>query len=446
MAVHSALQVFQPSTKSTSEGLYPYRLFVYVGAAIYPSLMAGLAFINSGPGYESLGAFCTLPIRPFWYRLALVWVPRYLVALVIIGLAIAIYSYVDLEFRNIDQSILASQTTQLARGSHDESYTETAITMSNTMHQSPCQGRNSGVVRSISSKRPATNTCIGSRSEPVSFVPCTCTESSLDYIINASAKWPEVSDPVPFVELSCGKSGPSDYTIDLQVAPSSNAHAGVHKNFSNPDTRLTHERRDRAPNTTGSASRQNLRVRRQLRLLSIYPLVYTLMWLIPFAHHCTMYIERYAQHPLWFLRLGATICISSMGFIDCLIFFLRERPWQSIATGEGTFRGSRMVWKSHKSKKTGTGQSQDTWTGKLGWTLQLPPKTPRPSLLERFKESLTFRSRRHSNDYARVTAAHARVRLQLERTERLTTQRGKNALHHATLYDGYGGLNAQMRS
>jgi hypothetical protein len=174
--------------------------------------------------------------------------------------------------------------------------------------------------------------------------------------------------------------------------------------------------------------------------------VYTLMWLIPFAHHCTMYIERYAQHPLWFLRLGATLCISSMGFIDCLIFFLRERPWQSIATSDGTLWGSLMVRKSHTSKRTGTGQSQDTWTGRRGWTLQLPLKIPRPFLMERLKKSLTFRSRGHSNDYARVTAAHARVRLELERAERLTTQRGKSVLHHATLDNGYGGLNAQIQS
>jgi hypothetical protein len=241
MAVHSALQVFHPSTKTTSEGLYPYRLYVYVGATIYPTLMAGLAFINSGPGYESLGAFCTLPIRPFWYRLALVWIPRYLVALIIIGLAIAIYSYVDLEFRTINQSILASQTTQLARGSHDESYTEAAITMSNTMHQSPCQGRNPVVVRDISSKRPASNTCKGSRFEPLSFAPCTCTQSVVEPITDPSAKWAEVSSPLPSMTMSCCKPGPRNYMSDLQVAPSSSARAKIHNRLPNHDAQLIQE-------------------------------------------------------------------------------------------------------------------------------------------------------------------------------------------------------------
>ena len=70
MAVHCALQVFHPFTQVNSDGLFTHRLCVYAGALLIPSLMAGLAFINSDWGYVSLGAFCTLPIRPFWYRLA----------------------------------------------------------------------------------------------------------------------------------------------------------------------------------------------------------------------------------------------------------------------------------------------------------------------------------------------------------------------------------------
>jgi hypothetical protein len=61
--------------------------------------MASLAFINPQWRYLSQGAFCTLAIRQFWYRLALAWIPRYLVAIIIIGLAIAIYTYVGFEFR-----------------------------------------------------------------------------------------------------------------------------------------------------------------------------------------------------------------------------------------------------------------------------------------------------------------------------------------------------------
>jgi G protein-coupled receptor GPR1 len=208
--------------------------------------------------------------------------------------------------------------------------------------------------------------CVCCRVKPLLFAPGTFTQPVLEPTTDPSAKWAEISGPVPPIKLSCCKSGSSDYMDDMQVAPSSSACAEIYNSFPSPDERLIHERRDRSPNTFGSASRQNLRARRQLRLIFIYPLVYTLMWLIPFAHHCTMYIEIYAQHPLWSLRLGATICISSMGFIDCLIFFLRERPWQSIPTSDGTFLGSFMVWKPHISKRTGFARSQDAWTRKRG--------------------------------------------------------------------------------
>jgi G protein-coupled receptor GPR1 len=72
---------------------------MYAGALLFPSMLAGLAFTNSGWSYIPLGAFCTLPIRPFWYRLALAWIPRYLIALIVIGLAIVIKAYVGFEFR-----------------------------------------------------------------------------------------------------------------------------------------------------------------------------------------------------------------------------------------------------------------------------------------------------------------------------------------------------------
>ncbi|KAF2645287.1 hypothetical protein P280DRAFT_416853, partial [Massarina eburnea CBS 473.64] len=94
IALHSAHQVFHPTPTTGSEGLYPYRYLIYTFALLIPATMAGLAFINPDYGYLSQGAFCTLPLRPLWYRLALTWVPRYLVAGGILGLAAAIYKRV----------------------------------------------------------------------------------------------------------------------------------------------------------------------------------------------------------------------------------------------------------------------------------------------------------------------------------------------------------------
>ncbi|KAK7177547.1 plasma membrane G-protein coupled receptor [Paraphaeosphaeria sporulosa] len=75
MAGHSAIHVFDTTNTSRTKGLYPYRTYVYDGAFLIPGIMAGLAFINPHWGYM-FRAFCSLPRRPFWYRLALTWIPR----------------------------------------------------------------------------------------------------------------------------------------------------------------------------------------------------------------------------------------------------------------------------------------------------------------------------------------------------------------------------------
>ncbi|KAF2492008.1 hypothetical protein BU16DRAFT_422080, partial [Lophium mytilinum] len=99
IAVHSALQVFQPGRSARTDGLYHYRKLIYLGGISIPIIMAALAFINPTGGYIAQGAFCTLPLRPYWYRLALAWIPRYLIAIIIMGLAAAIYTVVGFEFR-----------------------------------------------------------------------------------------------------------------------------------------------------------------------------------------------------------------------------------------------------------------------------------------------------------------------------------------------------------
>ena len=73
IAIHAALHIFKPTTSMGEAGLYNYRYFAYACWIIYPILMASLAFVNPDHGYMSQGTFCYLPVRPFWYRLALSW-------------------------------------------------------------------------------------------------------------------------------------------------------------------------------------------------------------------------------------------------------------------------------------------------------------------------------------------------------------------------------------
>jgi hypothetical protein len=434
MAIHSALQVFRPVSTATSDGLYPWRLYIYTGAFFIPGLTASLAFVNPDLGYESLGAFCTLPIRPFWYRLALVWIPRYLIALVITGLAIAINVYVRLEFRGISRSIIASQTTQLPQALRDESHTKTIITVPDIEQRSPAvDHRDYTGLQNVSSKRRVSSVPFISAdpdSRVSAFALDTSTKSIPGDIVEQPRKCTGLAESKPSEALFSCSAGQSGCTAaDVRIASPSRVLVETSDTvLQKPDFWSDAERRSRLETTYNSTSRQHLRIRHQLRLVFIYPLVYTLMWILPFVNHCTMYSDRYAQHPLWALRLGAAVCISSMGFVDCLVFFFRERPWLSSAATEGTFCGSFATWNSSARGVTRSDCSDTWWKETCKLTLHSSSRTRKPAFLEKVKRPCNIRIRQRSDDFARIAAAQARVRLQLERAERLTTRSERSAV------------------
>jgi hypothetical protein len=418
MAIHSALQVFSPVSTATPDGLHPWRLYVYAGAFLIPVLTASLAFVNPNLGYESLGAFCTLPIRPFWYRLALAWIPRYLIALVIIGIAIAINFYVRLELRSINWSIIASQITQLPQKLRDGSHTRTVIAVPHVEQRSPPNDRRDNVsLPNVSSKRHISSSlsmCADPDARSSAFAPYTSTKS----ILGDTAE-PKLSEAL----FSCSSEQSGCTAADVRIASASSILVDTSDTvLQKPDFCSNPERRSRSETAFSSTPRHHLRIRHQLRLVFIYPLVYTLMWILPFVNHCTMYSDGYAQHPLWALRFGAAVCISSMGFIDCLVFFLRERPWLSSAATDETFRGSLTIRKSNVREGTRSGYSHTSWKERCKQTMQPPAGARNLTFLQRVESAWNIRTRQRPDDFARIAAAQARVRLHLERAERLTTQ------------------------
>ena len=159
----------------------------------------------------------------------------------------------------------------------------------------------------------------------------------------------------------------------------------------------------------------------------IYPIVYTLMWVIPFTLHCMNYWNRYATNPVEFLRVWSNICVTLMGFADALIFSLREKPWRGIENSDGSFWGSFIIVRqgqgdvevdANGNEVKGRGsQSHHTSTG---------------------------------GDFARIAAEQARKRLDLEREERfkaLGDRSGREGWGEGGSDDGddgdkeHGGLN-----
>jgi hypothetical protein len=153
----------------------------------------------------------------------------------------------------------------------------------------------------------------------------------------------------------------------------------------------------------------------------IYPLVYTLMWLIPFLQHCMNYSDKRVAQPVWFLRIGSTICITSMGFVDCVIFSVREKPWCSITTSDGTVWGSLTMWRTLPP-----GRREEEACGGV----ELERSTTGSARVARIRNNLCTSA---SGDFTRIAAEQARCRLEGEREERMRTlqertERGSEAV------------------
>ena len=410
MALHSAIQVFYPSTLVSSDGLYPCRRYVYVGGFIIPILMAGLAFVNPTHAYVSQGAFCTLPIRPFWYRLALTWIPRYIIILVIIGLAIAIYTHVGFEFRaysyasNMDVSFQSFKTSNdsATPPSDKQEYKMEDISFELTPIQSrpQPQRRKSSVDHDIFiSQRRASSAPALSPGSMQSFARVSIDDiKAICSLSNSSLHLPRTGASTARPSLPNIPSGQSVTSpLDRSSRPDDpSATEPIATPFSSSSTRTP------SPSSPDQIrlAKQRQRIHRQLRLMFIYPLIYTLMWLIPFAMHCMNYWHKWAMHPVEFLFIGSSICITLMGFTDALIFSLREKPWRGIEGSNGTF------WGSFVCKRRAAG---DVEVDREGVEI---------SGSGRGRGSQSYRTSA-SGEFARIAAEQARARLDFEREERL---------------------------
>jgi hypothetical protein len=104
---------------------------------------------------------------------------------------------------------------------------------------------------------------------------------------------------------------------------------------------------------------------RQLRTLFIYPIVYLLMWMIPFVSHCMQYWNKWATRgPPFPVVLLSTICLTSMGAVDCIIFSVREQPWRHtkrLFREGGVDRSMRTGNERHLSEEKIRGNSAGIW-------------------------------------------------------------------------------------
>ncbi|KAG8668520.1 hypothetical protein FPOAC1_007903 [Fusarium poae] len=390
ISVHTALFIFRGE-----QGLYPYRKAAYAFAAILPVVMASLAFIE-GPGYVNTGQFCYLPFNPMWKRLALSWIPRYLAFAIILFLCIGVYVYVR---------VLMSQF-----GAGNESSRNTLSKMSGFDSLEPIQHPVAAVPPTPTIKYhgliPSSNTSQRNSftiaEDPVRPSLSTLNSFHLDMPTSTHSKlhsarmarrgsaqmWmanhgTDLASQSEQAEVdSQNSTGTTRWDSDDVITPTTIYTKPEHQTQAPPVTRpplvtrkssyLSTNSPPSIPNLFTILDRKRMRpessendlvltqsdinapgtvktrekILRQLRLLFIYPIVYVVIWILPFIVQLT----GYGKGAPYGMRLASIVFLCFHGLADSLVFCLKEKPWKHSQAYSQIFKRCNLqFWKKSQA-------------------------------------------------------------------------------------------------
>ncbi|KAK0276467.1 G protein-coupled receptor gpr1 [Friedmanniomyces endolithicus] len=389
MGLHMSLQIFPPSRPFLArmlghDGLYRIRYWVFAAWFIIPNIMTSLAFLNHGPAFQAAGAFCYLPIRPYWYRLALSWIPRYLIWIFVMGVAIRIYRHVGNEFQVFGQekdrttslnmpgesSVNRALATQALVSARRKSMAQAAAVdlekqdseesaapgdTSTLRRKSLGESRHSQPDCSLSmsytaSRRPSAPGWSAAFAFPIEQPPAGSQSAA-----NSRRGSYQIASGVQAEDFAAGPS-PADLARHRpSVVTLASIMSSTAPSFTSIPVLPPIQEDKRTSASFGSTSARNAvtnvvqnrrqAIQRQLRLLFIYPVTYIIIWIIPFINHSFNYSDYYAQHPFFVLNVLNTFCQCFLGFADVCVFCWREKPWRHVPGSDGTFLGSFCFWR-----------------------------------------------------------------------------------------------------
>ncbi|KAK2627686.1 hypothetical protein QTJ16_002332 [Diplocarpon rosae] len=399
IAIHSALYIFRPRSTGSEGGLYPYRKFAYMLWIVFPVLMASLAFVNHRHAYVSEGTYCYLPVRPFWYRLALDWIPRYLIFVFILAIYASIYFYVGYKFKDFDRlTNRIPQTKRNSRGSVEKRPRKSSSRRDratvphtpNLTYHGLISEPSQDAMTETAVRKPSVSTMdsYGSKlwyartgphrfmwqsfSAPDHSSSTPPSEGSLAEV--DSFEGPATPRPLPpTFPRSISPTNESDSDMPSRATSwrdgfvrrfspynsSSNNTAARHSVVdiftvlrSHPDRssrsmsisqlRLTNSRGQTVADAELARTRD--KIHRQLRFLFIYPMVYIGMWILPFVSHGLQYSDRFAIDPPFAITCCTTVSICMQAAVDAWLFSTREKPWRHIPGTDGGFWVSLKFW------------------------------------------------------------------------------------------------------
>jgi len=289
LALHLVSCVFRPPKRKRQGGLYKFRRLIYLLWVLLPILAASLAFTNTDSAYVTYGPVCYLPEQPVWYRMALAWIPRYIVFVTILSVAFTVTIHVHLEFKRF------GHTEGGTGASHVESGDEMRVVKASFANRDSV-GDVSGVLHPSSRIRD--------------FAPTSLTLPRINSVVLNDPQGPS-SEPcaqsvrTPSVPASFATDATDDMGDNCLRAPSSGTDSATGE-------LLTHRRS----------------IERHLRILFLYPVSYMLAWTFPFVSQCLQFTgTNFERQSLW-LQTLVTAVLALQASIDAAVFSYRERPWR----------------------------------------------------------------------------------------------------------------------
>lgn len=480
MSIHMSLQIFSPTSKIFGrDGLHRFRHTVLGLYLSLPLLSASLAFIRSRQGYILQGPFCTLPIRPYWYRLALTWIPRYLIWAYITFVALRIYMHVGRGFK-----VFARQEGRISTCDPDLESEDTSgpqdlhvLKKHHELSSEAQSHQNDGASTNLfaedqltpmewSGRRPSNHNLFAeNQSTPMEGLGRRPSNHNLfadDQLTPmegpgrrlSNFNWPPASagsdgtEPAPGSQSRRGSrvTFQADGTDLLQVpVPTEHQPLGSISSVSSlkssgdasSDGNRVHALEPIHENRTDNSNdavdimsadtplkKRRRAIQRQLRLLFIYPVVYIIMWTIPFVYHSMNYSNYYAQHPVYALAVLAIFFQTALGSVDSVVFGWREKPWRQIPGSDGSFLGSFMFWRHHKQDSLARISTPSSFRGTANQEMASHGRAASGASRIGYMRSASHSSMKHkktwsgSSDRITMEAERAAERLAMERAER----------------------------
>jgi G protein-coupled receptor GPR1 len=377
IALHTGLYIFRGGS-----GLYPYRRYAYIGFVVTPLLLTFLAFLNS-PAFVNSGEFCYLPTKPSWARQALSWVPRYIIFVAILVAYGYIYIHVtglmnkygavsksdEDDVRPVGRRCLGRRTTGSLPPTPEIAYHGLIPSTPFSDMENDRRTNRQDSVSTFSSvylpersttqeiewddghmasmgggginwqmpnfNHPRASTLPGEAGEPdpKTLMPDSTAETTK--LPPHAFVGPAGPSPSPSFSIAKTTQGSRlDWFWNKSFAPSTAVRSrstslpnifamllnGPRSSISSSSTLV----RPAYLGSTGMA-KTRIKIRRQLRQLFIYPLVYLAVWLVPFVSH----IKRMEsdQTPT-VLAMVSLLSLCVQGIANALVFSIREKPWR----------------------------------------------------------------------------------------------------------------------